>query len=528
MMRASPAPRSSSLAWLLLLCLLAIRLPSLVEPAGGDQALYAYEGQRLLAGDVPYRDTWDQKPPAIAYVYAALLSVWPHESVVAGADIAAAAGVAWLLVLVGRRRFSENAGFAAAGVFLLFGNPSLQRLSGLYVRSQCETFLALAVTAALLLLAAPVRRRWHLLLAGVSLAVACWLKYNAAAYGLPVALAAWAWRPDREGSHREVFTDLLWIGAGFVLVVAAGLGHFAAHGALHDLRLATIDYNLRYSGETYAGAGAAIAYLIQFPLKRAGLEMLWFLGGLGAILLAWLARANRSTLVVLGWLAAAVLSIAINGGRDLPQYFVQAGPALALAAAAGIGSLAPSPRWVRYSVVAIIALGLWRVGDEPGATVRLGGLPQAVSSIRWDVAYARGRIDRTTYLGAFVGVQKYDALEIEDLSRYIRDTTSPSDPIYVFGFSGGSVCWKSGRVSASRFFWSFPVISEFAAGEPGYGSAGLLADLGRRPPAVVALQKEQWHSRDFFMNTAPLRGWLEAGYVLDHETPAFAVWRRKS
>jgi hypothetical protein len=71
------------------------------------------------------------------------------------------------------------------------------------------------------------------------------------------------------------------------------------------------------------------------------------------------------------------------------------------------------------------------------------------------------------------------------------------------------------------------VLIEFAAGVPGYGSAGLLVDLQRRPPSVVALQKEEWRSQDFFMDTKPLWTWLEAGYVLDRETPMFSVWRRK-
>jgi hypothetical protein len=71
------------------------------------------------------------------------------------------------------------------------------------------------------------------------------------------------------------------------------------------------------------------------------------------------------------------------------------------------------------------------------------------------------------------------------------------------------------------------VIIEFAADHPGYGPAGLLDDLRKRPPALVALQKEQWHSQEFFLNDAALREWLQAGYVADRETPMFSVWRRK-
>ena len=168
--------------------LLVVRLPSLVQPAGGDQGLYTYAAQRILAGDVMYRDVWDQKPPGIALIYAPLLTIWPGEAVVPGADLAAAAAVAILLVALGRRRDSPAVGFGAAAVFLLFGDPYLQRLSGIYVRGQCEPFIALAVTASLVLLAHRTRRPLHLIGAGVGLAVAFWLKYNAAAYALPIAL----------------------------------------------------------------------------------------------------------------------------------------------------------------------------------------------------------------------------------------------------------------------------------------------------------------------------------------------------
>jgi hypothetical protein len=154
-------------------------------------------------------------------------------------------------------------------------------------------------------------------------------------------------------------------------------------------------------------------------------------------------------------------------------------------------------------------------------------MPGLIHNARFDWTYARGRLDRETYLGRFRGA-KHDALEVDDLARYVRDTTSPDDRIFVFGFSGGSICWKSGRVSASRFFWSRPILIEFGVGRPGYGSAGLLADLQSQAPVVVALQREQWGSQSFFMNNAALRAWLEANYILERDSPMFAVWRRRS
>ncbi len=531
----SPPTRTARgrLAWLAVLALLlAVRLPSLVEPAGGDQGLYAYAGQRVLAGDTLYKDVWDQKPPGIAHLYAVLSRAWPHESVVPAADFAAAGLCAALLVLLGRRRFSEPVGLGAAALFLLLGDPSLQRNSGVYVRAQCEPFIALAVAAALLLLATRTRRAWHCVFAGICLAAAFWLKYNAIAYGLPAAIAVAAWTPNGHRRGRAIAADLLWVGFGFGAVVAGVCAYFASRGALADLYLATVAYNMRYSGETYSGIAGLLSYPLTAPISRARVDLLWYLGGIGSLLLVFEAlRAPRettlqgSTGVTLAWIVGAIVSVQINGGRDLPNYFVQAHAPLALAAAAGLATLALRPAWVRAAVAALLLVGLWRVGDEPVAGPRLGGLPGLVANVRFDAARARGAIDRATYLRRFKG-QKFDALEIDDLSQSLRAVPA-SDPVMVFGFSGGSVCWKSGRVSASRFFWSYPVIAEFEAGRPGYGSAGLLADLRRRPPAVVALQKEEWRSHAFFMGNGALRAWLEAGYIFDRESAMFVVWRRK-
>jgi hypothetical protein len=522
--------RLTGVAWAwpaVLLLLLVMRLPSLVQPAGGDQGLYVYAGQRVLAGDVMYRDMWDQKPPAIAFLYAGLWRIWPRESLVAGADLAAAVVVVWLLVVLGRRHLSVNAGYGAAAIYLLFGDPYLQRLSGIYVRGQCEPFIALAVTASLVLVSHPSRRPRHLAAAGAALAMAFWLKYNAAAYALPVGLGVWAWSRASARHWRATVTDLTWVGLGFMIVAAAVIGYFALNGALLDLRLATLDYNLRYSNETYDGKTTMLRYVVTFPFIRARVDMIWFLGGLGALLAARRATSDRSTLVILGWVAAAIVSIAINGSRSLPNYFVQAAPALALAASAGFAALRTYGAGVRWVVAMLLVAGFWRVGsDTPLWGMRLASLPGLVTNVRYDLRYIRGEMERDAYLSRFKG-QKHDALENDRLVRYVRETTAGTEPIFVFGFSGGSVGWKSERRSSSRFFWSRPVLIEFAAEYPGYGSVGLLEDLTLRPPVIVALQKDEWTSREFFMRTDRLESWLLAGYDHQYETPMFSVWRRK-
>ncbi len=188
-------------AWILLTVLVMVRLPSLVQPAGADQDLYAYVGQAISRGGLPYVDAWDQKPPAIHYTYALLYRLWPHPSVVAAADLLAAIATAFLLMRL-ERRMTGGPGVMAAIVFLALGNPVFSRLGGMWLRAQCETFIALAMAGAMVILhaathtAAPNRgRTWALrLAAGLLIGVAAAFKYNAAVYGFAALAAAAAWR----------------------------------------------------------------------------------------------------------------------------------------------------------------------------------------------------------------------------------------------------------------------------------------------------------------------------------------------
>ena len=528
--------RSLAIAGLVALWLL--RVPSLAQPMGGDQGLYAYAGQQLLAGHAPYAAGWDQKPPGIHVVYALLWFVWPHESVVAIADMAVAGLVALLLVVIARRRFTEGIGFAAAAVFLFFANPSMvQRLSGVYVRGQCETFIVLAITGAIALAAAERRSRASLIGIGVLLGCAFWLKYNAAAYALAITTAIFVWTQDPESWWRSGMKELGWIAAAGALTVALPLLAMIAVGAGRDLYLATITYNVAYSGETYENT-TALRYLFTFPIARASNDALWILGGLGAIgaLIQWV-RAPRDSralcgLVILSWIVAALFSILINGAREVPQYFVQAAAALAMMAAVGLAPLFSTRR--SLLVPAVTTVVLVAACLRPGVT---GHLPKLWDNLRADWSALKGETDRFTYLARFNGGDdhKFVALEVEDLARKIKAGTASSDTIYVFGYSPG-VFVKSERRSASRFHWSRPVVIEFAAGSPGYGSEALAADLAREQPAIVALQKKDWGRGDrtadadsstFFHRTPKLETWLTGGYVHDRDTPLFEVWRRR-
>ena len=526
-------PRRVSLA--LICALLILRLPSLVQPMGPDEGLYAYVGERILHGELAYRDAWDQKPPAIHYVYAALRAVSHRDIVVPAADLLAAAIIAALLWHIGARLGGEGAGLTAAILFLLLSDPSFARYGGVRVRAQCETFIALAITGALAFAtffapdkagaAAPATsanggwRIVRLLAAGLCIGVAFSLKYNAAIYGLAV-LAAVA----ITGGLR--FRDVALVVIGSAVIPLVLLARFAAGHALGDLYQATILYNLGYSGQTYAGALGPIRYLAMFPIEHARVDALWFVGGLGCLALLIVSWKKPRGWIPLAWVAAACISIALNGSRGLPQYFVQAAPALALAAGFAFALTLPAlPRVVRWVFVLLVVVGVWRVND----------FTKLVGNVWHDTQYVLGRIDQRTHLARYGGlreIDKYSALDNLDLGALLAARSRPEEPVFVFGFSPGAYVYAD-RPSASRFFWSRPVILGFNADDPSYGVNGLLTDLQRNRPAVVVLQDHDWSpdvqdSGPFFMSQPQLSSWLRANY---HEIPTiegFHAWQRNA
>jgi hypothetical protein len=187
--------------------------------------------------------------------------------------------------------------------------------------------------------------------------------------------------------------------------------------------------------------------------------------------------------------------------------------------------LAALPRAAQWIVVAVLAVGVWRAGDDP--------FPKLASNVWLDTQYAVGRIDRRTHLSRYGGmrdIDKYSALANLDLGAFLASKTRPDETVYVFGFSPAAYVYAD-RKSASRFFWSRPVILDFDRENPRYGVGGLAADLQREKPAYVVLQKHDWSpdvedSAPFFQSQPVLSSWLHGAYREVPSVDGFETWER--
>src|SRR5215469_2889056 len=110
----------------LVLLVLALRAPLLPIPLERDEGEYAYIAWRFGYNELPYRDWFDQKPPAVFYVYRLAL-ILPFEPIRAIHSVALlfSATSACALFFLGLRFMSRFWAWLAGALFALLATDPL-------------------------------------------------------------------------------------------------------------------------------------------------------------------------------------------------------------------------------------------------------------------------------------------------------------------------------------------------------------------------------------------------------------------
>src|SRR4029079_12804955 len=98
---------------------IVLRLPSLAEPIGIDQGIFATAGMGLTRGLRLYVDLWDQKPPGIHLTYAlGVLLFGARPTTVVVLDLSATAITALRLWTLTRRLGDVTRAWLVVGLWL--------------------------------------------------------------------------------------------------------------------------------------------------------------------------------------------------------------------------------------------------------------------------------------------------------------------------------------------------------------------------------------------------------------------------
>lgn len=331
--------------------------PSLPVAFERDEGEYAHAADLLLAGGVPYRDAFLQKPPAIILAYASVLAWTPDgTAAIHAVGLASlAATIPLLAVAVG----ALGGEAAAIGAALLAALALLSPVNEPHP-ANTEVFLLPWATAAYALFAVAARRSRTGGAAvgaraaagsGLCLGLAALFK-QVAVFHAPHLLLGW-WLVARRGPRRGVPAAAFAVAAiAPWLAVAAW---FAARGALGPFAEGVLLHNLRYVSFNPEGA-PAVLLAARIDAMSAFDRALWLAAFAGAA--AILAVGSRGVaFVAVGWLATALAGVS-SGGYFRGHYLLQAVPALAACAALAGARL---PRAVGATALAVLA-ALWAGG----------------------------------------------------------------------------------------------------------------------------------------------------------------------
>lgn len=473
--RAGPWPWLALAA--VLAAYLAIAWPQLSIPLSRDEGEYAYGGQLIRAGRLPYVELYAMKLPGM-YLAMALIQAVGGESIATlhlGAALVNAA-TACVLFLIARQLFGAVEGVAAAAAFLLWMlNPHAEPLA-----AQAEVFVVLPAALGWWLLLAALdglgggRRVWAAWFAsGLCFGVAILMKQHGTMLMLGAG-AYTAWRVWREGSHAvraAVAPAAAWL-AAVAAPWAAVAATYAALGRFERFWFWTVTTSRYYGASEPLSQGLA-NLTNEVSRQASGSPWVWLLAAVGATTPLWSSAARRHAPL----LAALLVSAALAVSPKLlfrNHYFYLAGPAAAVLTAAALRALADlyaaaadSPAARRWGS-AVLAAGLLGYTAMHDALIYRSYTPE--------------RLSRAAY-----GLSGFP--ESVAIAEFLKAHTEPDEQIAVLG-SEPQLFYLSGRRSASPHIYTYPLM------EPNEHApqlqAEMIADIERvQPPWLVWVNSPQ-------------------------------------
>ena len=419
---------------LVVLCLIPILLylPVMVSPLERDEGVYATIAQRLLRGDVPYRDLFDNKPPIVYGWYAFSFLVF-GEGVAAPRIVAALLLSFTTLAIFGEARmlFPRRVAYLGAGAFAVATGLPFVALN-----ANTEAYMLLPLVASLVAFTIGTRRgrlSWFVL-AGALGALAVMTKQVAVWNLVALAVIALFWRWGKVETAWRRITPLLSLLAGAAAATALIATPFFFAGAFSDFVYANISYNWVYvrfvtigEGLPHLGLGVTLLSALAAPLVVGT--------ALGIFTVLRRTRRNAAYLLVV-WAAASAVGVA-SGGRFFPHYFLQLVPAMVLLTAVVVDDRFhghdPHPRWkvaTTFSAILIfVSLGANALLYLAPLRTEHRLAPTVIYQEEWDAAS-------------------------QSLGAYISARTGPEDTIFNLGRQS-QIYFYADRRPAVRYFYDY-------------------------------------------------------------------------
>jgi hypothetical protein len=443
------APRLSYLlSGTLVTCLTVFLLAPGLLGSSLDGGVYALMGSRIAAGDVPYVDVWDHKPPGIYLVNALgdLVSgsagSWQVAWVISvAAVVLTSLIVADMLRRLGWRRSAWVAGIACAVELASF---PLARGGGL-----TETLAVLPAVVAIRLVGVEQRTAGRAFAAGLCAGGAIAISLQL----VPVLVAALAMVMVRARTGvRAAWSRLAWVVVGAAMLWTVLLALLVTVGVTMDAALALVRYNAAYArlgGRDDPFVDEAIhGVLVLSPLAIGAVL------GLRRSLVS--SRLRPMAVGALVWIAGSAALIVAQGRMEL-HYLAPLAVPLSLLLPASQPRRAPTTRRVGLAASAI------------AASVLVAAASVSILLISTETVIA-------------LGVRSRQAARDTSVAGWIEARAPLHGTLFVWG-NRPQLYTLTQRAPASRYVYLLPLLT------PGFTSDQMVSDVigGWRasPPAVI-------------------------------------------
>lgn len=297
-----------------------------------DVGVFAYIGERIATGAVPYRDVWDHKTPLIYFLNAALFNVFGASfTVIAIFEIVWLTFTAYALYKLARVLMGELPACFATGIFAIYVGSTY--LSGSF--GMTETYALLPTTLAVYFcFNAYVQKRVScMLLSGIMTTVAFLFRQTAGIIGIVILLyILCAYIKDKKYAKQSRAALQMYVIGGLLPIIVV-LAYFYLHDSVTEFLSQVFVFNLVYSDGVQVNFLHNLATLVHelvYTVGRWPLIVVLSIVGVLSVLVESAQRDNQEMsssnisfgIFIFVWFVADLFAITFSG-EFYRHYFVQ-------------------------------------------------------------------------------------------------------------------------------------------------------------------------------------------------------------
>lgn len=446
-----------------------LRIPFLGEPLERDEGAYAYIAQRMAVGQVPYRDIYDHKPPAIYFIYAGIFKLFGESAAsIRYFTLFYSLLLTFIIFMIGSRLWGRVGGLLAAFFYAVFSGGAL--IQG--TSANTETFLVLPILLALFFVIRSNNGRdlfWAGLFSGLAVMVKQIAGLNLLVLLVFILL------------NYKDFKKIIVFLFGSAIFPVLFVVYFFVKGAIPELINVMFLENVGYLAHQPWQWDQFFKVVINENL------ILWFLSAVALLFIIARGRSDKNMLVG-AWALFSVVGV-ILGKVFYGHYFIQAIPGLSLLSALAIISLKHNQFKVFILMITFVMAGMI-ISYEKDFYL---SSPEEISFKKYGI---------TNFVVA------------KEVASFVEKNTRPDQKIFIWG-AEPEVYFYSKRESASKFIYYYPLFHSKTK------RIEMLKELKQNRPKYIIWVNREVHYQN-------LAEYLKLHYRYIKSIKGWRIWQRSS